>query len=845
MTATHAPNLSIGSTSTVEKRIAANTGLMVGAKALAAFIGLFTLIITARALDNQVAFGILIFVHAYMLFFSEVATFQSWQSLIRFGTDDLKNKDIDKFSKLIRFGITLDFISALLAFIGAILLFSIVATFLMAFPDLVPSREGADIGELRYYTGIYCILVLFRQLGTSIGIFRLFDKFTVLAVKALIMPVLRFCGAIYAALSGWGLEGFLLVWFFASLAGYIFLPTMALLELKRRHLLKSVMSAKIKFTSPRIGLWPFVWKSNIDSTLSACNMHLPVLMVMVVFGPAFVAIYRVAEEIAKLLSEGVKLLDQVIYPELARLVSDGGASQIWRLVTRAGAMTLGFGLFMSAIVAMFGPQVINVGLGSGYNESVFLAILLVLAAALLGAAAPLYPVFYAADRPERAIYARGLGLLVYIITFMLLSFTIGRMAPGWAAIAGNIFAVTMVAYLAKRTLMSTVEKQKATLTLTETISAADTAPNVSLNIVGNNDTKLWGLPIREWQTRAYKKIGVDVFADQRSKLHLDINWVLSPALMKAFVTSQKTALVAIDNGEDVVIGLSDATPENAQNMIGQSAKVVDDFVLAYPDDLAGSYDKALRRKEAPYALNVETTPIRDILDRQFASSYKGITDFVTKYVWPWPAFYVTRLCAHLKITPNMVTTLSLIMMFVAMYYFAIGQWAIGFITGWFMTFLDTVDGKLARTTMTYSKWGNYYDHGIDLIHPPFWYAAWYLGLGGTLTGPLEPMFWTLVAIFVGYCADRAVEGIFIALFGFHIHVWRPINSRLRFIIARRNPNMFIFMIGIILSALIPGAGVWGFYAVAIWTWTCILFNIGVIFTALLTKKPVTSWLETP
>jgi len=73
---------------------------------------------------------------------------------------------------------------------------------------------------------------------------------------------------------------------------------------------------------------------------------------------------------------------------------------------------------------------------------------------------------------------------------MLLSFTIGRMAPGWAAIAGNIFAVTMVAYLAKRTLMSTVEKQKATLTLTETISAADTAPNVSLNIVGNNDTKL-------------------------------------------------------------------------------------------------------------------------------------------------------------------------------------------------------------------------------------------------------------------------------------------------------------------------------------------------------------------
>ena len=44
-----------------------------------------------------------------------------------------------------------------------------------------------------------------------------------------------------------------------------------------------------------------------------------------------------------------------------------------------------------------------------------------------------------------------------------------------------------------------------------------------------------------------------------------------------------------------------------------------------------------------------------------------------------------------------------------------------------MTFLDTVDGKLARTTLTSSKWGDIFDHGIDLVHPPFWYVAWGAG----------------------------------------------------------------------------------------------------------------------
>ena len=182
-------------------------------------------------------------------------------------------------------------------------------------------------------------------------------------------------------------------------------------------------------------------------------------------------------------------------------------------------------------------------------------------------------------------------------------------------------------------------------------------------------------------------------------------------------------------------------------------------------------------------------------------------------------------------------------MLAATYFFWNGAWALGFLCGWTMTFLDTVDGKLARTTMTYSNWGNVYDHGIDLVHPPFWYWAWFIGLGGESYQLSEPLFFALLSIWIGYIVDRVIEGIFLGQHGFHIHVWMRFNSGLRFFIARRNPNTFIMMIGIILTLFWAGAGEWAFFLVAIWTWVCIGVNFVTLIASYIVKKPIVSWMN--
>jgi len=831
------PDLRVYSKHSVGKRIAANTGLMMGSKASGVILGLGSILIATKSL-SAAELGIILFLHAYMLFFSEVTAFQSWQSIIRFGTDDLKDNDAPRLGKLMQFGVKIDALSAVFGFVISVAVFSFIVWLTQTFPDVFTRAENFNISDLRNLAALYCILILFRQRGVSIGVFRLFDKFHILAIHSLIMPFTRFAGVLIAVLSGAGFTGFLWAWFLGSLTAYIFLPIMASIELKKRHLLSVVFRAKSSLRRPRKDLWPFMIKSNIDSTLAASTVQLPALLVMAVFGSAWVAVYRIAEEAAKLLSEGFKLLDQVIYPELAKMVSLGQADKIWRLVTRTAVMLLGFGLVIAVLVQIGGPDLLGRIFSADYEQAAPLTSLLVLAAALMGIAAPLYPVLYAANRPERAIYARGTGVMVYIAAFFFFSYTIGKMAPGWAAILSNLSAVIFLVFLAKHTLKYTVREQND-----EGLVETPVTPP-KLNLIGQSETKIWGLAINDWQQRAFKKAGASQDMTVLKTVHIGIEWVLSSALAKAFVSGGKIALITGSK----IIGVNGVERAMAEKLVGQDVSALNgtDITPMRPEDLDDGYNKALRKNEPPYALSIHETPVVDIMRRQFASSYKGITDFVTKWVWPVPAFYVTRACAALKLTPNMVTTVGLVLTFAAMYYFWHGQWALGFLSGWLMTFLDTVDGKLARTTMTYSWWGNIYDHGIDLIHPPFWYFAWFVGLGGSFVWPeimSDYMTLAMAAILVGYVVDRIIEGIFIAQHGFHIHVWRPINSAMRFITARRNPNMFIFMMFIVLMPWLPDAGRWGFYAVAIWTWVCIVFNIAVVLVGTTSRKPVQSWMD--
>jgi len=253
-----------------------------------------------------------------------------------------------------------------------------------------------------------------------------------------------------------------------------------------------------------------------------------------------------------------------------------------------------------------------------------------------------------------------------------------------------------------------------------------------------------------------------------------------------------------------------------------------------PTELAPSYNAKLRKSDPPYVFAARRDALREIEARTFAASYKGATDLVTKWVWPVPARALTRWLAVRGVHPNTVTLASWGLAIAAFWLFARGSFGWGLAAAWLMTFLDTVDGKLARVTLTSSRLGDVLDHGLDLVHPPFWWWAWGAGIGA----PLGPA--TLIAV-GGYFVGRALEGVFLAAFKFETHSWHRIDTLFRTITARRNPNLLLLSVG--AAAGRPDLGM---TLLAIWTSVSLAFHALRLVQAFAARgrgEPVYAWSE--
>ncbi len=264
--------------------------------------------------------------------------------------------------------------------------------------------------------------------------------------------------------------------------------------------------------------------------------------------------------------------------------------------------------------------------------------------------------------------------------------------------------------------------------------------------------------------------------------------------------------------------------------------------LETPESLSPSFHETLLKSDPPFVEPITQERRRVLEERLFSGSYKGVTDLVTKWVWPVPAQCATQVCVRFGIRPNHVTVLSLLLVVVAGISFAYGLYGWGLLAGWLMTFLDTVDGKLARVTVTSSQFGNVLDKGLDLIHPPLWYIAWGLGLQAFHPGisgvTLDLVLWLILG---GYIAGRLIEGVFLVWLGaFGIFCWRPIDSYIRLITARRNPNLILLTV-----SLVAGRPDLGLVAVAFWTIVSsllLLLRVLLALRARIVSGPLRSWL---
>lgn len=368
-------------------------------------------------------------------------------------------------------------------------------------------------------------------------------------------------------------------------------------------------------------------------------------------------------------------------------------------------------------------------------------------------------------------------------------------------------------------------------------------------ILGESKISLWGLSGRERLQRMVASLKQTCLTDNPADipaeapvLLLRADYLYDARVIAALITLHEEMALIDQNHTPVALCTTGKNVPPLLDALRNDTSATADMQQYTLQDLPAGVQQKLKKKEPPYVLPINTAKRNELEWELFAGSYKGVTDLVTKWLWPVPAYWATHLCTRWKITPNQVTLLSLLLAVLAGFAFWYGYYASGLIMGWLMTFLDTVDGKLARVTLTSSRLGDVLDHGLDIIHPPLWYIAWGIGLA-TTTLPLANLELLAWLMFAGYVGGRICEGLFeFWLAPFTIFIWQRIDSFNRLITARRNPNLILMT----ASWLVDRPDI-GFLLVVGWHAISTLFLAWRVVMAWQTRRKqgaLTSWMET-
>ena len=182
-------------------------------------------------------------------------------------------------------------------------------------------------------------------------------------------------------------------------------------------------------------------------------------------------------------------------------------------------------------------------------------------------------------------------------------------------------------------------------------------------VLGDSPVRLWGLTPAERLVRQLRAERIRVSRDDFGALRQGTTVLLfrGDCLYDARVirglAKASAAMLAID----VDGGTMSVAAHVDADQVGAMAKVIESKSMrSLPDgiatlslgDVAKGYEAGLKKLDRPFVVPL-TEERRGALERlTFSGAYKGVTDLVTKFVWPAPAQAVTRWCASIGMTSS-------------------------------------------------------------------------------------------------------------------------------------------------------------------------------------------------
>ena len=239
-----------------------------------------------------------------------------------------------------------------------------------------------------------------------------------------------------------------------------------------------------------------------------------------------------------------------------------------------------------------------------------------------------------------------------------------------------------------------------------------------------------------------------------------------------------------------------------------------------PLEALGAYVAELRLTMPAFVRRLQRREDLRAVDRlMYRRTFKGVIDAVARYGYFHLVRWLTRQASRTSLTPNFLTILSVLGIWAAIPFFAVGLHALGVGAAWAGVLLDSVDGKLARLRLHLSDAMGAFEHISAMPGLGLWFVAlgWNLN-GGAWAGPYSGATALMVGAFV---IDKILSGLFKKRHGRELFDFRPLDALFHLVACRRNicllfislgaavgrlPLAFELMVGWMLATLVFHAG---------------------------------------
>lgn len=398
------------------RRALTNTGWLMGARGVNAVLSLGYLALATRALGLE-GFGKFVLAVSFAQAITGLASFQTWQAVVRWGHGR------DEPADAVGFALALDLVTVVAGTVGAALLLFLAG-------DWLPVPDA-----LRTEAFWLTVVTLLAVRSTPTGILRLHDRYALAATADAVTPVVRLVGAAGVFLFAQTSAAFVIVWGVAELA-----TAFAYWRFALRHgplPLRKISLARLPREEK--DAWRFVWGTGLSGALLVASRQLIVLLVGALGGAALAGIYRVAAQLGEGLLKLAQALLRATYPELVRdpEAARAIAAKIARIAVATGVVAIAFG-------ALAGHWVIIAIAGREYLAAYGPMLILAAAAAIELAGAPIEALLVARGQALTNFLLRAVPTLLALVA---LPFAVARAGAGGAAAAVLIASFLSVAGL--------------------------------------------------------------------------------------------------------------------------------------------------------------------------------------------------------------------------------------------------------------------------------------------------------------------------------------------------------------------------------------------------------------